>query len=248
MASKALSNYKGNFLAYVGALDNRHIINDTLPECMKPRHPHGVRTGDPKFFAELRATWRVVEYVSLPSHFFCSDFLVILQRTTTNKKARQPSAAPHLKMKPSWPAKESAEMDVERILAGSWGKFERQFQIYCEVPWFAKDWPCTFLIHRISPTHMQLVLLSQTEVSFLDRIWSTEVHGLTYNAVADSPFQQKMVSDIPIQQETTTVPADLHQAQAQSMKKISIDPTQARRGYWELKQHRNHMSRQDPAE
>lgn len=61
-------------------------------------------------------------------------------------------------------------------------------------------------------------------MSFLDRDWSTEVHKLTYNAVADSPLQQKIVADSPLQQETTTVP---------------VDPTQARLGYWEFKQLRH---------
>ncbi|CAK0830049.1 unnamed protein product [Prorocentrum cordatum] len=100
MCDQALCNFEGDYVIYVGALDRLHCLSSTLPECSRAEHPIGVGTGHPLFFMRLAKDWDVVQHVPLPSHFFCRDHLVVLERRVACRKAPRPEI--HERLTPKW--------------------------------------------------------------------------------------------------------------------------------------------------
>lgn len=131
MCVDALQNFGGNYIVYVGALDRLHPLSSSLPECHRPPLPKGVGTGHPEFFLSLGSSCDVVEKISVPSHFFCRDHLVVLRRCKP-KKASAPVSDPHEKLTPTWPAA-SEDHAMEHLFAieqKNWAVFEKEFVIY----------------------------------------------------------------------------------------------------------------------
>lgn len=134
MCVEALNNYKGNYLIYAGALDSGHPLSASLRECWRVPHPCGVQTGHPKFFEVLASEWHVVEHVPLPSHFFCRDSLVVLERCSPARVDARSRPEPHLRQTPKWSAlsPEEAGRHVFEVERKNWAVVEEQFLQYAQ--------------------------------------------------------------------------------------------------------------------
>jgi len=130
LASESLRQYGGNFVIYVGALNGGHVVSHDLPECRQPELPLGTKTGDAAFFEEVAANWFVARHIRLPSHIFCDDYVVFLERRQHLPLPEEFPPEKHTLSKPRWRADPDAEPAAMRELAGAWTLFQRQFEIY----------------------------------------------------------------------------------------------------------------------